>query len=508
MKKRVVLGNLTLLTFSVLLAACGNMNTVIAKDGSYSLNAFVGTRNLDDGAAISSSDSIRPAFSSQAEDDPDVVGIRVSLETVAGSPAASDIVYRLSSDKAARAAGETPILVPRLSGELPPFDLPSDLTVGRYVLVMRVLGADGVLFERRRSIYYLADAQLTLNRIVSYPPGGGTSSTAPLFPPNVKLLLQAEIVADKRLDPYVAWFFGTKRIGMGRLADGANQILWTTPAREGFQTVRVEVYPEPPTDPKSPDLIGASSDITVATAASAPLPGLSGETSGYVRLYHFLGELTDSADSADLGRAFVRTNGAEPVWAPLDDSYGLALSTTEQYRLELPLAPIRAGGVDSCRILTRLAVVGVGAIWRASFPTTGGGEGLQAELYSVNGGLELRLINDQVKHSTFVAMSEKTSGEATLVDVTFSAGTPQATAVISVNGASSNSVTVPLGSPLYGSGSVRLGGTDPALSDTADNKGTSDKTAAGSARTAVIDELAVMPVATKLAKNDNPVLEI
>jgi hypothetical protein len=500
MKKRAVLRNSILLVFSAFFAACGDMNTVIAKDGSYEMEAFVGSRNLDDGAAISSTDSIRPSFSSEAEDDPDVTGIRISLETPAGKAAASDVVYRLSTAGAAREAGENPILVPRLSGDLPAFDLPADLAVGRYVLVMRVLGADGVLFEKRRSIYYLADAELSLTGIVSYPPGAGTSSTAPLFPTKAKLLLRAEIEADDRLDPYVAWYFGTKLIGMGRLADGANQILWETPLREGFQTLRVEVYPEPPLDPKAPDLVGASADITIATAETALLPGLPGTSSDYVRLYRFLGDLTDSADASDPGRAFVRTTGAEPIWVPIDDSYGLSVGTSEQYRLDLPLAPVRAGGVDVCRILTRVTVSGKGVIWRASFSSTGGAESLQMELASVTGGLELRLLSEQKEKSVFVSIpAGNTVDEAVLATVTFSAAAPSVVAEISVNDGETNKMTLPFSSALLGSGTVRLGGTKASLSATAATEAT--KATGSAVRSAVIDELGVMVGSTQTKKN-------
>ena len=488
MKKRVVLESSILLAFSAFLAACGNMDTVIAKNASYSMDAFVGTRNLDDGAAISYTDSIRPSFSSEVEDDPDVTGLRISLETVGGIAAASDVVYRLSAEGSAREVDEEPILVPRFSGDLPAFDLPPDLAVGRYVLVMRVLGEDGVLFEERKSIYYLADAAFGLIKIVSYPPGTGTSSTAPLFPPKIKLLLRAEVDVDSRLDPYVAWYFGTKIIGMGRLADGANQILWETPSREGFHTVRVEVYPEPPSNPKAPDLIGASAEVTFATAGTAAAPGLEGESADYVRLYRFLGSLVDSADSQDGGRAFVRTNGVSPAWVPIFDSYGLSIGPNEQYRLDMPLVPPRSGVIETTLISTRVALSATGRIWTASFTASSGLEGLLVGLSSVSGGLQLTLAGNQKEAVAFVpAPVEIATDEAMLIEITLSVTPSEATALISVDKAAASDVAIPLISPLAGTGYVLLGGSQ---NSTATVPGAVDDTSSA-LRTAILDEFAV-----------------
>ncbi len=482
MKRNAVFGSSILLLLSAFLAGCGNMNTVIAKNAAYGLDAFVGSRNLDDGAAISAADSIRPSFTSEVEGDPDVTGLKVYLETADGKAAASDVVYRLSAEGSPRGVGEEPVLVPRFSGELPAFALPADLAVGRYVLVMRVFGEDGVLFERRRSIYYLADATFNLGRVVSYPPGTGPSATAPVFPTETNLLLHAEIEADDRLDPYVAWYFGTKLIGMGRLKDGGNQILWKTPAREGFHTVRVEVYPEPPLDLKSPDLIGASAELTVATSLTAAVPGLPGAAADYARLYRFLGDLSDSADAQDAARVFARTNGVAPAWARIGDSYGLSVGPGEQYQLDLPLVPVRAGGLDPARVSTRAALSARGLIWRASFVGISGAEALSAELSIADGLLQLRLGDDQGGRTASAALpAGLAADEAVLIEVSLSASYPTATAVLSVNASGSAAVSIPFSTALMGTGSVRLGGL--ANSGSAEN--------AAPPRTAVIDELGV-----------------
>ncbi len=500
MKRSVVLGSPILLVLSAFLAGCGNMNTVIAKDAAYGLDAFVGSRNLDDGAAISAADTVRPSFTSEVEGDPDVTGLRVYLEDAEGKPAASDVVYRLSGSGSARGAEEEPVLVPRFTGELPSFALPADLAVGRYVLVMRVLGEDGILFERRRSIYYLADATFNLGRVLSYPPGTGPSATAPVFPTETNLLLHAEIESDDRLNPYVAWYFGTKLIGMGRLKDGGNQILWKTPSREGFHTVRVEVYPEPPLDPKSPDLIGASAELTVATSLTAAAPGLPGKAADYVRLYRFLGDLSDSADAQDSGRAFVRTNGVAPAWVRFGDSYGLSVGPGEPYQVDLPLVPVRAGGLDSARVFTRVAVSAIGPIWRASFIGISGVEVLTAELSSVDVGLQLRLGDVQNGQVAVVAMpAGDAQDDAVLVEVTLSASYPTATAILSVSESGSASVSFPFSTALLGTGVVRLGGLASAAPASED---------AVPPRTAIIDELGVeaSPLAAP-AETDSSVIE-
>jgi hypothetical protein len=112
----------------------------------------------------------------------------------------------------------------RMEGDLTPFLLPEGLEIGQYKLVFQVLGDQGVLNRIEKTIYYVADALFSLNAFTAYLPGGIEGSS--IVPPGTDVMLEVQIAADKRLEPYVVWYNGKKRIGEGGVVrSGQDQLL-------------------------------------------------------------------------------------------------------------------------------------------------------------------------------------------------------------------------------------------------------------------------------------------
>lgn len=379
------------LSFTALMG-CGGINTLLTGDGTYRVTALVGDQSVDSLALVRENDSLVPQFLSNIANDPDVRGLSVSILTPEGKPAGGTVTYTTGAGSAVGRSGETgsasvslsgaegdsksgtqgasapaslntTVVVSRLDSRLPGFSLPVDLALGSYVLDFQVLGKDGVLSELKRPIFYLGSATWNVKALVSYPPGTGPSSQAPLFPPNVNLLLAVGLDADPRLNPYVRWYFGSTPIASGRVADGVSQILWKTRSPDGFYTIRAEVFPFPPADAGLPDTAGISKELTVAVSSKAPFPGLPPSGGPYSREYDFMGTLADASGSASL----MPLGASTPEWRPSDTSYGLVVGGQNSYSYgEVPY-PVTQTGVQLHRLTFHLAPLAPGLVARVSY---------------------------------------------------------------------------------------------------------------------------------------------
>jgi len=370
------------------LTGCGGVNTLFTGDGSYRVTAFVGDQSVDSLALVRENDSLVPQFLSNIANDPDVRALSVSILTPDGKIAGGTITYTTSSGStvargseidtpggsgggtgagtdpaASSTALDTTVVVPRLDSRLPSFSLPADLALGSYLLDFKVLGKDGVLSELKRPIFYLGSATWNVKSLVSYPPGSGPSSQAPLFPPNVNLLLVVGLDTDPRLNPYIRWYFGSTLIASGRVADGLSQIVWKTKSPDGFYTIRAEVFPFPPASSGLPDTAGTPKELTVAVSSKAPFPGLPQSSGPYSREYDFMGTLADASGSSSL-----RSLGAStPVWRPSDTSYGLVVGPENSYSYPEAPFPVTQNGVPPHRLTFSLAPLAPGLVARVSY---------------------------------------------------------------------------------------------------------------------------------------------
>jgi hypothetical protein len=344
---------------------------------------------VDSLALVRENDTLVPRFLSNIANDPDVQGLSVSILTPDGKVAGGTVTYTTSGSTITRgsetgtislppggtssgsgttgsstaASLATTVVVSRLDSRLPPFSLPADLALGSYILDFQVLGKDGVLSELKRPIFYLGSASWNVKALVSYPPGTGPSSQAPLFPPDVSLLLAVGLDADPRLNPYIRWYFGSTLIASGRVADGLSQILWKTQSSDGFYTIRAEVFPFPPADAGLPDTAGTPKELTVAVSSKAPFPGLPQSAGPYSREYNFMGTLADASGSSSLKSLGAST----PEWRSSDTSYGLLVGPQNSYSYPEAPYPVAQNGLPPHRLTFHLAPLSPGLVARVSY---------------------------------------------------------------------------------------------------------------------------------------------
>ncbi|WP_304224166.1 hypothetical protein [Gracilinema caldarium] len=373
-----------------ILLSCEDYSALAPRSTVYKFTVYNGSQTLDQGGFVTATANLRPTFLTSVSSDPDVQGLSVTLLDTQGNKQSKEILYSKSQTD----TNATRVFVANLDSSFPTFSLPSDLSIGPYTLSLKVIGVDGILAEKIFPFYYLGDAILNIQEIRSYPPGIKPSETAPLFPPAVKLLLEGVVAADKRLDPYLIWYEGSRIIKQGRLTEGAQNILWKTPEAEGFQTIRLELYPENPGTNREQNLIpSVSATLKAAISRNAPIPGLDKNKGPYTYWFRFLGNLEALTDSTGGPLSFVKLGNQEPLWLPGDDNFGLAIGSAHQYRVNKPLLPAVDGTIPVGTVILRYAPYtrnGYGSLFSAQFDNQNEPEKpLNFNLYLENGKITL-----------------------------------------------------------------------------------------------------------------------
>jgi hypothetical protein len=258
---------------------------------------------------------------------------------------------------------ETLIPVNRLDRDLPPFVLPEKLEIGPYMMVFQVLGKNQVLYREEKTVYYLGNARFSIIDIQQYLPDVSGSH---LIPPGTTVMLEAQVVSDTRLNPYVVWYNGRRRIGEGSLADGGAFILWKAPEQNGFYTVRAEIFPQRPVE----GLSGRSREISLPISAKTVSAGyFSGEAEQIAYWYRFRGNLQDSQASAAGSRTLLSRSQKISRWTPGDTVYGLSVGPEDVYAL--PAFSLTAEDAEekqeAGRFMLRFKPLGEGTVFSALF---------------------------------------------------------------------------------------------------------------------------------------------
>ncbi|MFQ3547083.1 MAG: hypothetical protein SNJ56_02000 [Termitinemataceae bacterium] len=329
-----------------------------------------GNQDISQGALVQSQAQFRPVFLSPVSGDPDVQYLSVTLSDLDLTPVSQDIIYT----KIKGEQDQNRLYSPNFDTTLPTFALPEHIPIGFYYFNLRIHGNNGVLSEKRIPFYYLKDALFTVKEIRSYPPGIKPSESAPLFPPTIKLLLESVVDTDPRIDPYIIWYAGNRPFSQGRIAEGAHRVLWETPASEGFVTIRCELYPEPPRK-SGIQLPYLQNTLKIAVSKTAPTPGFSSNIfseGSSSQIFHFLGTLSseDSDDTTKL--SFQNFGNSDPLWTPVDDSYGITIGTSYRYKLEQPLLPVKNTTISDGTFYLRIASysqTAVGTVFSTSYET-------------------------------------------------------------------------------------------------------------------------------------------
>ncbi|MDR0718598.1 MAG: hypothetical protein LBF78_03105 [Treponema sp.] len=312
------------------------MDSLLSVNQSYQVSALAGSRSIDESALISLEQKIQPFFINPVKNDPDIAGLTITLKNAPGTEAVSSFLYTTE-----------------IKDGLPPFTLPEDLAPGPYMMIFTVMGHDKkIIVKAEKAIYYLADRPWELEDIKVYYPG---VSATHLIPPGAMVLFEASVSAGDGLDPYIAWYSGRKRIGGGKLSDGAGKLLWEIPNQGGFVRIRAESLPFPPIDgqnpqsaysPAGPVLKGKVRELSIPVSlkgeiGSALAPVIeAAETEDEKTLqyyYQFAGNLKDSKSaekSSELVPVKTDAKGETPapLWLASGTLYGLQVGPGNMYK--------------------------------------------------------------------------------------------------------------------------------------------------------------------------------
>ncbi len=249
-------------------------------------------------------------------------------------PVAEPVEFYEALAAGSRSLGSGARLVDNIGDRLDSFSPPQGLAPGYYQLRIRISDDINPLFEKRFECYYLGEARLVLDQVLSYPPGPYPSMGKPLYPVGMFFLLRADIDVDPRLDPYIVWSLGDKVIGGGLLSKGADRLLWLPPMLGGFHHLSAKLYPSAPrSDGKLPPLADEAA-LKITTSPDGVFTAPLKPESPYLAWYPLLGNLGDAAASnrggAEAG-ALKADSDRDSVWLPTLSSYGLAVGMDRSY---------------------------------------------------------------------------------------------------------------------------------------------------------------------------------
>ncbi|MDR0451086.1 MAG: hypothetical protein LBH26_07450 [Treponema sp.] len=424
------------------MTACSEMDTILPSSVSYQVSAVVGKTPVDDYSVIGENDAVRPVFMNSVVNDPDLTGLLMYLQGPEGERLGKKVYYLLKNaespaedpyqipaqdsalspeeegseysewdgtgitEQSGEAAANTPeeennppkiktealnpaneeetiIRVSRLDKDLPVFPFPENLEIGGYSLVFEALGEKQTLYRTERRIYYIGGAKFALEDIQSYLPG--LSAGSYLIPPGLTVMLETQVTADERLDPYIVWYDGKRRITEGRIAGGTGRILWEAPAQTGFHTIRAEVFPVNPAALPSgsgnsrtggrssvPELRGKVKELALPVSAKGEKPGFPvPETGEILHWYQFAGNLRDSMADGNRGRDLSGREGRDLRWVPSEGIYGLSVQAGETYQLPPSSFVIDEEKQGGGSFLLRVKPLAEGTLLTVSFEAAG-----------------------------------------------------------------------------------------------------------------------------------------
>ena len=124
---------------------------------------------------------------------------------------------------------------------LPLFPIPDNLPMGIYTINFYVMNNNDILQKVEKSFYYLSQANFSYKGINVYLPGIAESNQ--LIPRGTVIMLEADLKYDAKLDPYIVWYNGKKKIAEGKVSDGFGNLFWKVPEESGFYSMSAVIYP-------------------------------------------------------------------------------------------------------------------------------------------------------------------------------------------------------------------------------------------------------------------------
>jgi hypothetical protein len=386
------------------------------------------------------------------------------------------------------------VLVKQLDGRLPSFRITENIKIDRYNLVFQVLGEKGekeILYRTFKPIYFLGDADFTLGDIRSFLPVAVTGGK--LIPPGINVMLQTEISADERLDPYVIWYSGKTILARGRVTSGANYLLWKAPERTGFHSIRAEVFPLLPEHQVPGNMLGKTKELSLPVSLKSTGVQCFDESRGeFINWYQLWGNLDDAKDlNNDPKRKLVPLHPQPPRWIPYGGMYSLLVGREDIYalpgmpfklsqdeqgtgRVALHMAALSDGAILSIRfvggeILPQPAAEQGGA--RAAADDSMGTAAL--DLFIAGNALSLRISSEDASAEKSLELSSDESGVfvTAIVEFTITPNRLDAELFMENPDRKTDVISVDLAKPISGEGTVHLGNAEWPVSNNAKKYG-------------------------------------
>ncbi|MHB9291503.1 hypothetical protein Holit_00580 [Hollandina sp. SP2] len=359
--------------------------------------------------------------------------------------------------------------VSRLDQDLPSYKITESLAIGQYTLVFQVLGEKTVLATIERPVYFLGDAALNFDDMERYLPG--FSKTAHFVPPGVNVLIEAQVMSDNRLDPYLIWYSGKKRIGEGKLSENARYLFWKAPERTGFYTIKAMLFPFKP--PENTLLYGTSKELSLPVSSKSEISGyFSDRADQFTHWYQFQNNLLDAKDPQDPNRSLRSKTQQQARWAPHGSIYGLSIGPEDVY--VLPGSPFLLSDTEqgSGQILFRGLLLAPGTIGKTVFISDDpSSEPLGIDL-SFNGATLILSVSagalsyEEALHPSTegaVPSSVLQTGDFVIFSLTFRIQKNQFTAQVYLEDTDMQTkpCTISLAAPISGEGTVQFGSEIP-----------------------------------------------
>ena len=307
------------------LGGCDDMGTFLPSANTYKINAQVNGVPIDECSFVSFDDQIYPFFEEPISDDPDVTAMVVFLKNSNGEIVGKKVKYCLQGDAD---FDEVLIQVKNFDDNLPFFPMPVNLSVGRYTMVSQIMSGKDVLQKAEKVFYYLGNTLFSYDGIDVHLPG--ISDNPQVISKGTVIMLEAQLDFDRRLDPYIVWYSGKKKISEGKFSDGAGVLFWKAPEQSGFFSIRAEVYPID----SFAGLTGYQKEISLLVSSkTTDLNLVSEDITQLVHWYVFDGNLDDSKMVTSAERSLKPVINKNPQWMSADGTYGLATGSDNTYTL-------------------------------------------------------------------------------------------------------------------------------------------------------------------------------
>jgi len=315
----------TLVFFAILAFFVGCEDAFLPSVGTYKLNVRANGVLLDECSFITPEDKIYPYFEESVSSDPDVTALMVFLKNSSGEVIGKKIKYSLDEQVE---NDETLVPVRNLDYNLPFFPFPEKFPVGRYAMVLQVMSGNDILQRTEKSFYNMGNTFFSFEGInVHFP---GITGNPQIIPKETILMLEAQLDFNGRLDPYIVWYSGRRKIGEGKFSEGAGCLFWTAPEQSGFFSISAEVFP---TDNYF-GLTGYQKEISLLVSSKTTDAHLVSENNAHlVHWYVFEGNLNDSKMKTCAERAIKPSANKTPKWIPADGTYGIAAGPDNTYTL-------------------------------------------------------------------------------------------------------------------------------------------------------------------------------